>query len=90
MLTSWKKIRDEYANMREATLNEANSLDKETSSRETSDLASFTESENAKNKELENIQKALEEKGSLNKKKELMLRKKKARVEKEVQIFNIE
>lgn len=70
--------------MRETTLNEAKILEKETTSREAFDLANFTESENAKKEELQHLQKNLEDKGSLNKKKELMLRKKKARVEKEV------
>jgi hypothetical protein len=70
--------------MRENTINEAKVLEKETTSREAFDLANFTESENAKTEELQNLQKSLEERTSLNKKKELMLRKKKARVEKEV------
>lgn len=71
--------------MRETTQNEAKILEKETTSREAFDLANFTESEHAKTEELQSLQKNLEEKGSLNKKKELMLRKKKTRVEKEVQ-----
>lgn len=70
--------------MRENTINEAKALEKETTSREAFDLANFTESENSKTAELQNLQKNLEDKSAQNKKKEMMLRKKKARVEKEV------
>lgn len=77
-------MRDEIQEMKETTVNEIKALEKETSSREAFDLANFTESENAKNEELQSMQKSLDEKSSTNKKKELMLRKKKSRVEKEV------